>query len=117
MMTLNKTKINVWGFLLTNFANSVLQISFLDYMCYIPLFLSLHDNIISNPFDMSDEKYIMPPRKRPPSPQRDMNPLGQPLSKKSSFLMKRQARDYAEGKLGDQMMGEDSLDKIQMYSK
>ncbi|XP_041349516.1 uncharacterized protein LOC121368836 [Gigantopelta aegis] len=103
---MDKMEPNSWG-----------EISFLDYMCYIPLFLSLHDNIIANPFDMSDEKYVMPPRKRPPSPQRDMNPLGQPLSKKSSFLMKKQARDYVEGKLGDQMVGDESLDKIQLYSK
>jgi len=52
------------------------QISFLDYMCYIPLFLSMHDNICYNPLDMSNQKYVQPPRERPPSVQRDMNPLG-----------------------------------------
>ena len=45
-------------------------------MCYIPLFLSMHDNICYNPLDMSNQKYVQPPRERPPSVQRDMNPLG-----------------------------------------
>jgi len=54
----------------------VCQISFLDYMCYIPLFMSMHDNIVHNPLDMSNQKYQAPPRQRPASVQRDMNPLG-----------------------------------------
>ena len=54
-------------------------------MCYIPLFMSMHDNIVDNPLDMSDQKYSVPPRTRPVSAQRDMNPLGFPLSKDSSL--------------------------------
>ncbi|XP_031573683.1 transcriptional regulator ATRX-like [Actinia tenebrosa] len=33
------------------------QISFLDYMAYLPLFLSIHQNICSNALDMSRDKY------------------------------------------------------------
>ncbi|KAH3820045.1 hypothetical protein DPMN_121789 [Dreissena polymorpha] len=61
--------------------NDFRDISFLDYMCYIPLFLSMHDNICLNPLDMSSEKYQAPPRQRPPSVQRDMNPLGTDMSR------------------------------------
>ena len=50
----------------------LLQVSFLDYMAYIPLFLSMHDNIIDNPFDFA-EKYNKPSAEV----QRDMNPIGQ----------------------------------------
>ncbi|XP_033113993.1 trichohyalin-like isoform X1 [Anneissia japonica] len=51
------------------------DISFIDYMAYIPLFLSMHENIIDNPLDM-EEKYNM---KTNNVQQRDMNPLGLPL--------------------------------------
>ncbi|XP_063953968.1 glutamic acid-rich protein-like [Lytechinus pictus] len=51
-------------------------VSFLDYMAYIPLFLSMHDNIIDNPFDFA-EKYNKPSTEA----QRDMNPLGFPLKR------------------------------------
>ncbi|KAK3750165.1 hypothetical protein QZH41_015394, partial [Actinostola sp. cb2023] len=37
------------------------QISFLDYMAYLPLFLSIHKNICTNALDMSRDKYT--PRK------------------------------------------------------
>ena len=53
--------------LLMGIVNFSLQISFLDYMCYIPLFLSMHDNICENPLDMSSQKYTRPPRQRPVS--------------------------------------------------
>lgn len=33
------------------------QISFLDYMAYLPLFLSIHQNICDNALDMSRNKY------------------------------------------------------------
>ena len=36
---------------------SVFQISFLDYMAYLPLFLSIHQNICDNALDMSRNKY------------------------------------------------------------
>ena len=35
----------------------LLQISFLDYMAYLPLFLSIHQNICDNALDMSRNKY------------------------------------------------------------
>ncbi|XP_071490763.1 uncharacterized protein [Diadema antillarum] len=52
------------------------KISFLDYMAYIPLFLSMHDNIINNPLDFA-EKYNKPSTEI----QRDMNPIGLPLKR------------------------------------
>ena len=55
----------------------VLQISFLDYLCYVPLFLSMHENIVDNPLDMRDDKYDHMMRKASGGHrQRDMNPLG-----------------------------------------
>ncbi len=59
------------------------QVSFFDYMAYIPLFLSMHDNIIDNPLDMT-EKYSQNIDKYSPNTVRDMNPLGLPL--KPEFL-------------------------------
>ncbi|XP_070192116.1 uncharacterized protein [Littorina saxatilis] len=76
------------------------EISFLDYICYIPLFLSMHDNIVDNPLDMSDSKYDSLMRK--PSGhgrQRDMNPLGQPLSRASTHMVKHDAKELLEGKI------------------
>ena len=96
---------------------SVGQISFLDYMCYIPLFLSLHDNIVDNPLDMSDQKYTQPPRTRPPSSQRDMNPLGFPLNKKSSLLMRKQARDLMEGRLNAAGFRPETRDRLQRFAR
>ena len=45
------------------------QISFLDYMAYLPLFLSIHQNICENALDMSRNKYQ---RKGTTWPQYDM---------------------------------------------
>ncbi|XP_022107844.1 LOW QUALITY PROTEIN: uncharacterized protein LOC110988534 [Acanthaster planci] len=53
------------------------EISFFDYMAYIPLFLSMHENIINNPLDRQ-EKYTRLDRAEV---QRDMNPLGLPLQR------------------------------------
>ncbi|XP_061187777.1 uncharacterized protein LOC133195840 [Saccostrea echinata] len=92
------------------------EISFLDYMCYIPLFLSMHDNICYNPLDMSNKKYQMPPRKRPPSAQRDMNPLGERLKKTSDFLMKRLAKDVMEGKINDEFLKPEEKEKLKKYA-
>ncbi|XP_046353248.2 uncharacterized protein LOC124133067 [Haliotis rufescens] len=103
---MEKMEPNSWG-----------EISFLDYMCYIPLFMSMHDNICDNPLDMSDQKYVMPPRQRPPSPQRDMNPLGNALSKFSSFLMKKQARDLKDGRLDPKVVKEEQLTVLKSYAK
>ncbi|XP_050412886.2 trichohyalin [Patella vulgata] len=103
---MEKMEPNDWG-----------EISFIDYMCYIPLFMSMHDNICDNPLDMSDTKYQMPPRKRPPSVQRDMNPLGQPLSQNSTFLLKKQARDLMEGKLDKSILHADKIELLHKYAK
>nr|XP_034317865.1 zinc finger CCCH domain-containing protein 13 isoform X1 [Crassostrea gigas] len=92
------------------------EISFLDYMCYIPLFLSMHDNICYNPLDMSNKKYQMPPRKRPPSAQRDMNPLGQRLKKTSDFLMKRLAKEVAEGKINEDILQPEERELLKKYA-
>ncbi|XP_060590100.1 uncharacterized protein LOC132745252 [Ruditapes philippinarum] len=73
------------------------DISFLDYMCYIPLFLSMHDNICFNPLDMSNQKYTQPPRERPPSVQRDMNPLGSHLTKESAYMTRKRAMEMMQG--------------------
>ena len=86
-------------------------------MCYIPLFLSLHDNIVDNPLDMSDQKYTQPPRTRPPSSQRDMNPLGFPLNKKSSLLMRKQARDLMEGRLNAAGFRPETRDRLQRFGR
>ncbi|KAH9510115.1 hypothetical protein Btru_043506 [Bulinus truncatus] len=76
------------------------EISFLDYICYIPLFLSMHDNIIDNPLDMNNNKYEHMLRRPSGLPrQRDHNPLGNPLKKDSSYQNKQLARDLLEGKI------------------
>lgn len=85
-------------------------------MCYIPLFLSMHDNICYNPLDMSNKKYQMPPRKRPPSAQRDMNPLGQRLKKTSDFLMKRLAKEVAEGKINEDILQPEERELLKKYA-
>ncbi|XP_038068901.1 trichohyalin-like [Patiria miniata] len=53
------------------------EISFFDYIAYIPLFLSMHENIIDNPLDRQ-AKYT---RLERGEVQRDMNPLGLPLQR------------------------------------
>ncbi|XP_071810401.1 uncharacterized protein [Asterias amurensis] len=54
------------------------EISFFDYMAYIPLFLSMHENIIDNPLDRH-EKFTT--RLDYGEVQRDMNPMGLPLQR------------------------------------
>ncbi|ESP04567.1 hypothetical protein LOTGIDRAFT_237315 [Lottia gigantea] len=103
---MEKMEPNDWG-----------EISFLDYMCYIPLFMSMHDNIVDNPLDMSDKKYQVPPRKRPPSVQRDMNPLGQPLSQNSTFLLKKQAKDLTEGRIEKDCLKAEKVELLKKYAK
>ncbi|XP_046353245.1 uncharacterized protein LOC124133066 isoform X4 [Haliotis rufescens] len=93
------------------------EISFLDYICYIPLFLSMHDNIIDNPLDMSDDKYDSMLRK--PSGghrQRDINPLGQPLDKKSSYQMRQQALDLLEGRINIDDVKKEDRELLQKYT-
>ncbi|XP_052104237.1 zinc finger CCCH domain-containing protein 13-like [Mytilus californianus] len=97
--------------------NTFGEISFLDYMCYIPLFLSMHDNICDNPLDMSNQKYQMPPRRRPPSVQRDMNPLSQPLSKQSAFLLRKQAVDFEEGTANPDHYTKEYVQRVNKYAQ
>lgn len=97
--------------------NAFLEISFLDYLCYVPLFLSMHENIIDNPLDMSDNKYDHMLRK--PSGghrQRDMNPLGQPMKKESFFQLRAQAKDLLDGKINPKDLKEEKLKLLQKIS-
>ncbi|KAK6175190.1 hypothetical protein SNE40_013705 [Patella caerulea] len=98
--------------------NGYNEISFLDYICYIPLFLSMHENICDNPLDMSDNKYESMTRK--PSGgtrQRDINPLGFPLRKESSYQMRQQAQDLIAGKIKIEDVKEEKRDLLQRYAK
>ena len=65
------------------------QVSFLDYLVYIPLFLSMHDKMVDNPLD---QRHKYEPRPLSGS-QRDMNPLGFPLRTNSTFLAVSQIND------------------------
>uniref|UniRef100_A0A1I8H0C0 Reverse transcriptase domain-containing protein n=1 Tax=Macrostomum lignano TaxID=282301 RepID=A0A1I8H0C0_9PLAT len=87
------------------------SISFLDYLCYIPLFLSFHDNILSNPLDMSDLKYT-PTYRRRASAQRDMNPLAFPLKKNTKFMRDHAVGTLMEGKPLDSVVRKDN-EKVQ----
>lgn len=78
--------------------------------------MSMHDNICDNPLDMSDRKYTMPPRKRPPSTQRDMNPLGNPLSKNSTYLLRKQALDLMAGKLDKSGLQAEKIELLNRYA-
>lgn len=96
----------------------VLQISFLDYICYIPLFLSMHDNICDNPLDMSDNKYNGLLRKPSGEPrQRDVNPLGHPLKRNSGYQLKKQAHDLVDGKIDPNDLKKEKLELLHKYSK
>ena len=86
------------------------QISFLDYLCYVPLFLSMHENIVDNPLDMSSDKYDHLLRK--PSGghrQRDMNPSGYPLRRESVFQLREQAKDLLDGKINPSDLKEEKV--------
>lgn len=65
------------------------EISFIDYLAYIPLFLSMHDKMCDNPLDMSAAKYQSPRVASAAVGQRDMNPLGYPLAKETAFTRRR----------------------------
>ncbi|CAL1528526.1 unnamed protein product [Lymnaea stagnalis] len=93
------------------------EISFLDYICYIPLFLSMHDNIVDNPLDMNNNKYEHMLRKPSGLPrQRDHNPLGNPLKRDSNFQNKQLARDLLEGKIEMNDIKQDKRDLISKYA-
>uniref|UniRef100_A0A1I8I866 Reverse transcriptase domain-containing protein n=1 Tax=Macrostomum lignano TaxID=282301 RepID=A0A1I8I866_9PLAT len=95
----------------TTFSVASWTISFLDYLCYIPLFLSFHDNILSNPLDMSDLKYT-PTYRRRASAQRDMNPLAFPLKKNTKFMRDHAVGTLMEGKPLDSVVRKDN-EKVQ----
>ena len=95
-----------------------LQISFLDFICYIPLFMSMHDNIVDNPLDMSCNKYDEKRRKLSgTTKQRDMNPLGVPLKKNSSYQLRQQAKDLLAGKISQDELDKQKKDLLNKYAK
>lgn len=77
----------------------------------------MHDNICDNPLDMSNQKYQLPPRRRPPSVQRDMNPLSQPLSKQSAFLLRKQAVDFEEGTANPDHYTKEYVQRVNKYAQ
>ena len=98
--------------------------NFLDYLAYIPLFLSMHDNMCVNPLDMRSTKY----EDRPASVQRDMNPLGYPLSKVNLFDqtkkvkvtskdMQQQAKNILAGRADQDAAKEEGVDLYNKYKK
>ncbi|XP_067932252.1 myosin-2 heavy chain-like [Watersipora subatra] len=91
------------------------EISFIDYLVYIPLFLSMHDGICDNPLDMSLNKYG--PERRLVE-QRDMNPLGFSLKKQTAFALRQQADELLSGKKPDvEQAKKDNSEVINRYSK
>ncbi|XP_070572862.1 trichohyalin-like [Ptychodera flava] len=63
--------------------NEFREINFIDYMAYIPLFMSMHENIVGNPLDRS-YKYTEKREEK----QRDLVPLGLPMRKEFLDLPK-----------------------------
>lgn len=53
------------------------EVSFIDYMAFIPLFLSTHETIVDNPLDMSRDKFT---NTKVLEPQRDLVPVGQRMT-------------------------------------
>lgn len=51
--------------------NEYREVSFLDYMAFVPLFLCTHENILDNPLDMRRDKFAGP-NEEMLLPQRDM---------------------------------------------
>ncbi|XP_064632370.1 uncharacterized protein LOC135490795 isoform X2 [Lineus longissimus] len=94
--------------------NKFREINFLDYMCYIPLFLSMHENICDNPLDMSDGKYSGMLRRH--SIQRDMNPLGYQMHNSTAFILRKKAHDLLEGKVKADITKE-NMELLEKYSK
>lgn len=74
--------------------------------------MSMHDGMCDNPLDMSNTKYT----NRVASAQRDMNPLGYQLTKKSSFMAKhKKAKDM--GFKQQNIMTKDGQDIFNKYQK
>ncbi|XP_078487694.1 uncharacterized protein LOC100179464 [Ciona intestinalis] len=64
--------------------NPYREVSFIDYMAFIPLFLITHESIIDNPLDMSRDKIS---NDKVLEAQRDMVPLGRPMTKAAATTM------------------------------
>ncbi|XP_076812994.1 uncharacterized protein LOC143459655 isoform X2 [Clavelina lepadiformis] len=64
--------------------NMYKEVSFIDYMAFIPLFLTTHDSIIENPLDMSRDKFN---NTKALEPQRDLVPLGRPMTQVGASSM------------------------------
>lgn len=74
----------------------------------------MHENIVDNPLDMSDDKYDHMLRK--PSGghrQRDMNPFGYPLRRESVFQLREQAKDLLDGKVDPKDLKEEKVKLLQ----
>lgn len=98
--------------------NIMSEISFLDFICYIPLFMSMHDNIVDNPLDMSCDKYDEKRRRLSGlARQRDMNPLGVPLQKNSPYQLRQQAKELLAGKVNREDLDEQRSALLNKYAK
>lgn len=98
--------------------NIMSEISFLDFICYIPLFMSMHDNIVDNPLDMSCDKYSEKRRRLSGTiRQRDMNPLGVPLKKNSAYQLRRQAKELLAGKIAQDHLDKQKRELLNRYTK
>ena len=86
----------------------------------------MHDNMCVNPLDMRNTKY----ENRPASTQRDMNPLGYPLSKVNLFDqtkkvkvkvtskdMQQQAKDILAGRVDQDAAKEEGVELYNKYKK
>lgn len=82
--------------------------------------MSMHDKMVANPLDMSNNKYV-PSSNRPTSPlQRDTNPLGYPL-KRNTLFIRQKAKDM-HMKVDDLLMGKKDIaelkrENLELYSK
>lgn len=62
------------------------EVSFLDYMAFVPLFLCAHENIVENPLDNSRDKF-KGEKEVVLTPQKDMVPLGRPMTCEAALNM------------------------------
>ena len=75
----------------------------------------MHEGICDNPLDMSLNKYGAGHRV---TEQRDMNPLGYSLKKKTAFMLRQQAEDLLSGKKPDvEQAKKDNAEVLKKYSK
>uniref|UniRef100_H2Y9S6 Uncharacterized protein n=1 Tax=Ciona savignyi TaxID=51511 RepID=H2Y9S6_CIOSA len=65
--------------------NRFREVSFIDYMAFIPLFLTTHESIVNNPLDMSRNKFT---QNKLLEPMRDLVPLGRPMTQVGASTMK-----------------------------